>query len=646
MKRLLTGLLLGICFVTRLPAADAPAPVAETVIRDVPRLIERLKTGPFGQIWRHQDLDFARGMVMGMLEGMSGERLPLMEELVADLRSIIIRGDDRSDPAGGDLGGTTIALHLPTRTDQAVEFLLGDIAKGSIKVPVQRLGEWVVLGKAPTDASLLVMPAAGHDDQDIHAANDLTAVLRNPETPPEAVAVLRALGLRTIAHRIRFDAQGTSEEADMPGLQLPLMAVDPAAVAVLPDGQVMVGALGLDGARLDALLSRLSQDIPALAENLARMDRQAQATGRPAFTAVVRGCKGTLWFATAPGAPFPTFTIGCPAGPEIDALLTAAASEAQVDLAAARTEAQVLPLPAGVPLLVQIRRTADQWVLSSDQRVMDALAANAPGGFRPPPLETTTVGFFVQDTAGLVRMAMGYLPLLERLVASMTDDGGAKRGNQANPLMAMITKGLGAALPHLHPSRILVQQDAQGVSMRSRNALMGVMPTSFVAGMILPAIGVSRSMAQRSVSGKNMQQIYAAMIAWQTSEEKWPPPSYEQLAKEMALPKKLFQSPGNPAHPAPYLFVTCIADPPADQPVLIEDPACHKNQGTMVCFGDAHVKWIKAPGALRLWQEAKRLAASPKAAMGGIELTDWAAVNDVLGLGPAAKPAVGGQAIP
>ena len=160
-----------------------------------------------------------------------------------------------------------------------------------------------------------------------------------------------------------------------------------------------------------------------------------------------------------------------------------------------------------------------------------------------------------------------------------------------------------------------------------------VMPTSVLAGMALPVIGEVRSLARRSQSGKNMSQIMGAMIAYSTVEEVAWPPSFEVLAKSQSLPAALFRSPSNPDIANPYLFVRAIPDPPAAQPILIEDPLCNRGRGSMVCFGDAHVKWIKAPGAQRLWQEAQRLAALPKATMGGIELADWAAVNDVLGIG-------------
>ena len=627
MRRLLITLATGVFACANLHAATAPT--SETVMADVPRLIERAKAGPYGRIWSHPDIAPLRALVETQLATVLKDRGPQIWEVLADVRSVIIRGAVQHDPASG-LANSTIAVRLPARGEQAIALLKELLPPDAQTQPIQLLGEWLVIGKAPSDASTL-MVAKSDDDQT--SSTDIAEMLQQPEIPAELKTVVNALGLQQMSYRLRFDAQGTNESAELPGFQPPLLAIDPKALSALPDGALMVGALGIAGDRLDALLSKLSKDIPALAQNLGSFDRELQAKGMQPLTPTLQGWKGTMWFAVCAGAPFPTVTLGLPASKEVDALLALVASFSKVDLATADSEPLVLPLPPGVPLLIQVRRNAGQWVISSDQRVIDAFGSNTPGGFRMPKIEATSVGFFAQDTAGLLRAGMGYLPLLAPMI-QQASAGAADGGASAKAAMAVTVKALNAALPHLPPSLITVQQNAQGVSVRGTNMSAAVMPMSVLAGMALPVIGEVRSLARRSQSGKNMSQIFGSMIAWQTTEEKWPPPSFEQLAKDMSIPKKLFQSPSNPAHPNPYLFITCIADPPSAQPVLIEDPACYKNQGTMVCFGDAHVKWIKGPDALRLWHEAKRLAALPKATMGGIELSDWSAVDDVLGIDP------------
>ena len=197
--------------------------------------------------------------------------------------------------------------------------------------------------------------------------------------------------------------------------------------------------------------------------------------------------------------------------------------------------------------------------------------------------------------------------------------------------VAKVTKTLNATLPHIPATSVTVTTNDHGLLAQGRNLTLGAVPLGIVAGMALPVIDVTRNMAQRQKSGKNMAQIYGAMIAYYFDENKWPQ-SFSKLAKSQSLPDRLFQSPTDPAHPNPYLFIIPVPDPPSAQPVLIEDPACHKGVGTMVCFGDGHVEWKTGKDAQRLWAEATRLAALPKAKQGGISIHDWIAVKDILGV--------------
>jgi hypothetical protein len=73
-----------------------------------------------------------------------------------------------------------------------------------------------------------------------------------------------------------------------------------------------------------------------------------------------------------------------------------------------------------------------------------------------------------------------------------------------------------------------------------------------------------------------------------------------------------------------------------DQPLVIEDPACWDDKGCHLVFCDGHTGWLTAGAATKVWAEAKRLAALPKAATSGIAPEDWKAVQKVL---DAAKPA-------
>jgi len=633
MKYLLIPALCAIA-TARLFAAETP--ISETVIADMPRCIERAKAGPYAAIWRHADFAPVRSLVEGQLNAWFAGHLQDPAGALADLRSVVIRGSPTQLIAPSEQGGL-LALRLPTRAADVQQALTG-AEFGSIGVlEPSRVGEWVVFGAVLQQPPTLVVPAAAKDS-DSYGTMDWSGLLAKPETPQETVAVMRALGLSRMEQTMRLDQQGTQDEMFLPGFKPPLMAVDPQVLSVLPDGQLLVAAFGIDGTQVASLLASLAAEIPTIAQSLADLDRKATDENLPTLDAVLRGWKGTVWLSVAAGTPFPTVTVGIPRSAALDGVLTTLSASGQVDLVAAQQEAVVIPMPPNVPFLVQVRATVDQWVVSSEPRVMDALASGKPGGYAVPrlPMDGTTVGIYTQDTAGMLRAGLGYLPLAMPALAA------GPNGEANRALAAMVAKAVNAALPHLHPTVGTMQQDADGVRVRGTNLTMGSIPLGNLAGALLPAISQVRQMARQSQSGKNMAQIFGAMIAWSTTEEKWPPPSFEELAKAQQLPAKLFQSPSDPIHPNPYLFVTPIADPSSGQPVLIEDPACYRNQGTMVCFGDTHTKWIKGPPAVRLWQEAKRLAALPKATMGGIELSDWSAVNDILGLGAPTKSAEGG----
>ena len=360
---------------------------------------------------------------------------------------------------------------------------------------------------------------------------------------------------------------------------------------------------------------------------MSAFDQEADKNGYSTWEPLAHGWKGTLWFAISPGAPFPTVTVGFSGSAELDAMMIKLAEAGQVNLADARKEALVLPTPPQFPFLIQVRRTATQWVMSTDQRVMDAIESGTAGGWSIAnlPKGSASVGLFMQDNKAVARSLLGYLPMLGPVIGKVRGDG----GDSVKSLISDATKIMTALAVHLPASSGFVEQDANGITIRGNNVTVAMMPAAVMAGMMLPTIGIVRSMAQRAQSGKNMTQIYGAMIAWSSINDRWPPPSFEELAKEHALPKQLFRSPSDPSVENPYLFVTPIADSSAQQPVLLENPACNKGAGLNICFGDAHVQWIKAPAAQRIWQEALRLAALPKAKNGGIELADWSAVEDL-----------------
>ncbi len=504
-----------------------------------------------------------------------------------------------------------------------------------------RDGEWLVVGRAGEALAAPPRVQPIEVDSDVSGVVDLAALTRlapaDPARKGDPQRALATLGLSTLRFHLSFVPEGTRELIEYPGLLLPLAPLDPAALASLPENPLLVYAAGLDGAKLATMV----QDLVAASgepDGLAEVDGKLAAFNLPKLVAILGGLRGTAWLAVANGAPFPTVTVAFPATPGIDACVQALATAQGVDLAAARTEAVPLPLPERVPVLVAVRRTATHWVVSSDAAQLERLGAGQAGGYALPaaaPGDLPTLGLGTLDLHGLGQLLLSYLPLI--MNAQLAALPPEQQKEQRKVLVAL-QQGIAAALPLLTPSTAVLTQPPLGATVIARNAYVTV---PFLAGMMLPAIGMVREKANQQKSAKNLQQIAGACIAYETQEDK-PAPDLVTLAKAMDLPKALFRDPGAPAIAAPYLYVRA-SEPDAQQPFVLQDPACAKGKGCMVCFGDAHTRFIKAPAAQRLWAEAQRLAASPKAAAAGITLEDWVAVYDVLGVDPKDLPAPAGK---
>jgi prepilin-type N-terminal cleavage/methylation domain-containing protein len=176
---------------------------------------------------------------------------------------------------------------------------------------------------------------------------------------------------------------------------------------------------------------------------------------------------------------------------------------------------------------------------------------------------------------------------------------------------------------------------------------------AILAGMLLPVIGMVREMARQQNCGKNQSQIMGALVAYSTSEEvawpdcrasaaagagafKMPPPpmdnsiapgdtaaqytagAFELLAASQTMPGSLFKCPsaatgGPDKSKKPALARTDVtwgwatpnkvsygfdwgspADPSSARVILADRDIKYHKETVMACFGDAHVKKLKA----------------------------------------------------
>jgi hypothetical protein len=422
---------------------------------------------------------------------------------------------------------------------------------------------------------------------------------------------------------------GTTSRIMLNGFQAPLVTIDAAAISSVPKDSLVVAAAGLDGHGLLALLDKIGGTIPGFQDARTELERLMADAGMPSLPTVVSSLNGTAWFAATNGSPFPAATIAIPASPEVDAVMAALAKFPwfKVDIAAARTQAVPMPLPPGIPVLVQMRRTASHWVATSDLLVMDQLAANQPGGFVLPASASGAAvrALYVQDNQSIAHLLSSYLPL----VRASFPQAGTKA---MLPVFAAVQRLLGAATPYLKASSAGLTQSGDGALVMGENLELILVPLSLLGAYSIPVVIQSHELARRKQTSTRIQTLIAGL---QTTDGV-PPDTLVALAANARLPADQLVSPDDPVAPLPHFrYARPAPHPTAHQPVVVENPACNHGRGAIVGFGDGHTAWLRAPKAQHLWDEAARLALLPKTLTEGLTLADWSAIFADLDLPPA-----------
>jgi prepilin-type N-terminal cleavage/methylation domain-containing protein len=197
--------------------------------------------------------------------------------------------------------------------------------------------------------------------------------------------------------------------------------------------------------------------------------------------------------------------------------------------------------------------------------------------------------------------------------------------------------------------RSLIHHQRSGFTLIELLVVISII--AILAGMLLPVIGMVREMARQQNCGKNQSQIMGALVAYSTSEEvAWPDPrgatgggtwkvtapvagtpevtktdapkytagAYELLAASQTLPHAIFKCPsaaaGGPdkalkasvnradvkwgwegTNKVSYGFDWASPSDPSASRVILADRDLNNNKDAiMACFGDAHVKKLKA----------------------------------------------------
>jgi hypothetical protein len=612
-----------------LTAGEAVPPIISITAPDLARSAQRLSAGPYGAIWRLPALQQLRNE-LGTMPGADPVWLGLIERVLearAELRL-------RPYASGGD-PLPCLALRLPAGQDPK-------IPEGA---EANRIGDWWTLGDKG-DVLAVPSPTSGLATADLRMVIDLPAIAgsMSPASTAPYLAALSVLGLSRIEADATAVPEGVREQLRLTGAKLPLRAVDPSALGGFPAKPVGIAAIGIDGKALVRTVHAIAVAVGGEAD-LARGDAPMQAQLGIGLDELLESFDGTVVFATTPGSPFPGMTLSLPANAQSDrlvaGLLTLNSQDGARLVADARTQPVAVPLPKGIPMMLSMRRTATRWVLSTDQMLLIDLSQDRPAPF--PVTETWpkaagAVGLAWGDTKAQVQMMAGFLPMALMQV----------READMRRRIGLVQQALFAALPHLRPSSMIAVVDAKGLRIDGDNGIItDIMPLSIGAGMALPAISMVRESARRANAGSNMRQIALGLIAYSSENDGRFPADLAELQKwsDGELVDKLFQSPGHPEIKAPFLYIRPDPRAKATQPILVQDPACNRGKGSVVCYADGHVAFVKDVG---LWAEAQRLAALPKAAVKeqGIETSDWT-VDTETGLpnGTRAAPAADQKAL-
>lgn len=604
--------------------ATAPVVVVASEDADWQATARQLAASPYGALWRDPKLAPARARLAALVEErIAGSGIGIAE-LVDDLAAM------RTDVlVGGAEAGSRFAIRLPRTAPKvlaALDGLPAETVKAMGSVRWARVDDWLVFGM---DAPPTLPAAIGGVSGASRSLIDLDALAVLPDAAGP-VAALAAFGASRFEVASAFTADGSRDEGTITGAagrRLPLADLDAAALACFPADALSIVALGIDGPALDAAVTASAQAAPAFASAVAEAERELAAAGMGDLRALLRASGGTCAYAVTPGSPFPAISLLLPASPELDRVAEALAERAGVDISQARTAAIALPLPPQMPMLLQARRTATHWLVSSDAQVIDRAASPGAGGFDLAarcgdlPQGRAPRAIAWQDNAALTRLAQGMLGMAMGELAK----GGAQQKQDAQ----LAHTALGVIAGHLPSSLTVIVDDGGATRIRARNGVMQMSMVAMTAGALLPAIAATRNAARKSKSGNQMRQLcLACLVSANEQDGAWPKSLAAMLADpamEGQIGEHLLRAP-NPPH-TPYLYVRPDPAADSDQPVLVEDPACNGGKGSMVAYADGHVSFVEGDA---VWREAQRLAVLPHAATDGISREDWSTLLPIV----------------
>ncbi len=186
----------------------------------------------------------------------------------------------------------------------------------------------------------------------------------------------------------------------------------------------------------------------------------------------------------------------------------------------------------------------------------------------------------------------------------------------------MLIPPLDRIRPHLSPSAAFSWTDDQGMYFQGRGPLpgMGIVAvnpqysmasTAMMAGVLLPAVGRAREIANRTVSASNMAGIYVSCYTYSVTNDDKFPPNLGVLIEDGSIHVKSVINPDGNTHCPPGLTVKQQAqwvnqnsdylyfpgegaNMRSNAICLMHDPdKVDISEGMNICFGDGRVEWLE-----------------------------------------------------
>jgi prepilin-type processing-associated H-X9-DG protein len=660
--RRLTRSLLAAGLATTLAAAE-PAPLASIQVADAQRLLQHWNAGPFARAWQDPAVAPLRAWLdRRMPEVVAQVGFDPFAVLAASASCrLVVTGLGTADDQRlqyhlqADLGAKAAAVFAAIAkhgTPVAMDGCDGavDLGSGADAMRVMLSGgRWLVA--TPADrADPRPQAVAGGADLDLRLdgpvlAEHLLGLMRggpaSKRPSPEAEALLRKV-LPLATCRTDLVADGFSSALSVSGTWAWLRPVDLRLLERLPPAVNDCSMVAIDGPALwqdlgAPLLAVLAQYEPGLKPDQALARLGAATT----WADLVQGATGTWMLAQSAGMPLPGYSLIIPRSPAIDAVVAALVRQGGGELP---PEGESLPIPLGkgVPVMLSLARDRGHWLATTDTAMPAVWLGQGGAGWHTTPLGrlalekagTGACALAVSDTGAQLRSLGSTLGMLL---------SGAKELSPAErqAVIALVQRLAALAKPGWSTLRHAGDHlEGDSVGLTGGSANLGLVAVA--AGMALPAVNQVRDNARKAASGNNLRQLALACVTWASQHDGAFPPSLASLDKQ-GVSDKLLRSPAAPERADAYLYVRPCPDGTSLQPLIVEDPAVWRGKGCMVVYCDGHVGWLDRTRAQKTWDEARRLAALPAAAAGGIRPEDWeGAIGPVrtrMMAPPAAEPA-------